>query len=142
MNLNLVFRFLLFHILCSTHVSDFLSRLMMARVVIGLSFYSEDCFNGGVILFNHRICVCECPVGVNCLWRSLASADLKKKIFIHEFVLCACVCTFTDIHTHIFRVVVFSFSFSDNLVYIYIYIYWEREGEKQFSFNKIHLILH
>ena len=29
-------------------------------------FYKEDCFDRVVILFNTRICVCECSGGVDC----------------------------------------------------------------------------
>ena len=29
-------------------------------------FYSEDCFDRVVILFNSRICISKCPVEVNC----------------------------------------------------------------------------
>ena len=52
MNLNLRFYF---RYLCPTRVSDFVllfRRLIMARFISVSSFYSVDCFDRGVILFD------------------------------------------------------------------------------------------
>ena len=69
MKLNLRFRiFFNFIYLCSLHVSDFMvlsRRLIMVRVFSASCLYRGDCFDRGVILFNSRICICECPAGVN-----------------------------------------------------------------------------
>ena len=79
MNLNLVFRLLLFHTLVlQTFFKLYVifSRLITASVVFVFSFYCEESLEKGVILFNSKICACEGPIGVNCSWKPLASADL------------------------------------------------------------------
>ena len=38
----------------------------MVCVVFISSLYREYCFDRDEILFNSRICVCECPVRINC----------------------------------------------------------------------------
>ena len=38
----------------------------MVDLSVPFDFYSGDCFDRVVDFFNIRICVCECPVGVNC----------------------------------------------------------------------------
>ena len=38
----------------------------MVRVVFISSFYSQDCFDRNVLLFNSGVFVSECSVGVNC----------------------------------------------------------------------------
>ena len=48
----------------------------MVKAVFFFSFYYEDCFDWVVFIFNPRICVCECPVGVNFLQKALAFADV------------------------------------------------------------------
>ena len=130
MNLNLVFRLLLYHIfVLSTCVSDimvFFRRLIMVRVVFVPSFNSKDCFERGMILFNSRICICECPVEVNYPQKPLASTDdfFSFYVCIYKYVLavslCVCVHTWVYIHVHLciytpvhtyFRVVSFSFPF-------------------------------
>ena len=50
-------------------------RLIMVEVLFISSSGSKYCFDRGVILFNSRICFCECPVGVNCPWKYLVSAN-------------------------------------------------------------------
>ena len=39
----------------------------MVDLSVPFGFYSGDSFDRVVVLFNSRICVCECPVPVNCL---------------------------------------------------------------------------
>ena len=111
MNLNLFFRFLLFQVLVlymcfRLHV--FLRRLIMAGEVFGHSLYIEDFFDRRVILFNSRICVCECSNGFNCLWRPLTSADicfciyesifLKKNKSIYKYVHGVCLFAYMNVH--------------------------------------------
>ena len=81
-------------------------------IIIWAVFYSGDYFDRVVILFNSRIFVCEYPVGINCPWKPLASADVFSCIYLQECTLCVCVCMSVCIHvyTYIFWVVVFSFS--------------------------------
>ena len=33
---------------------------------VQFNFYSDECFDRVVVLFNSRMCVCECPVRINC----------------------------------------------------------------------------
>ena len=56
--------------LCSTCFSDFTSSLG----VFVCCLYTEDYFDRDVILFNFRICVCECPIGSNWPWKPAVSA--------------------------------------------------------------------
>ena len=39
-------------------------RDLMADLSVPFGFYSDDCFNRVVVLFNFWICVCECPVDI------------------------------------------------------------------------------
>ena len=57
MNLNLVFRYIFHTLVLYTcfRLDAFFRRLMMVRVVFNPSFYSEDCFDWDVILFNIKI---------------------------------------------------------------------------------------
>ena len=41
-------------------------RKLMTNLSIPFGFYSGNCFDRFVVLFNSQTCVCECPVGVNC----------------------------------------------------------------------------
>ena len=112
------------------------------------SFYCEDCSDRGVILFNFRICVCECPVGVKFPLKPLDSADVLF-IFacIYKDVLCVCVCVcvcariclhveafmYTHPYRHILKEhnymdkkhkIPYSNSFADLFILIiYIYVY-------------------
>ena len=64
MILNLVFKFLLFHILMLNtwfKLYNFFRRSIIVRVVLDCCFYTEDYFDGDVILFNSSL------TGVNCL---------------------------------------------------------------------------
>ena len=65
--------------LCSSRISDSVTlfrRLIIVKVAFISGYYCEDFFDRDVIIFNFRIRVCECPVGVNYLWSLLASADI------------------------------------------------------------------
>ena len=80
-------------------------RMLIVDLSIPFTFYSGDCFDRVVILFNFRICVCECPVQVNWLWQTLVSADIllhpslsNKSVFcvfacLHGY-LYACMCIY------------------------------------------------
>ena len=55
--------------LCYTCVFDCMvvfRGLIGVWVVFIILFYREDFFDWIVILFNSRICVCECSVEINC----------------------------------------------------------------------------
>ena len=58
--------FYYFIYLCFTHVSDFMMffrRFIKVRQFLICSY----CFDRDVILFNSKICVCECLIGTNYL---------------------------------------------------------------------------
>ena len=48
----------------------------MFDLVTPFGFYSYNCLDSVVVLFNSLIPLCESLVGVNCFCQTLASADL------------------------------------------------------------------
>ena len=57
------------------HIILFTSLIMVEIVFISSDYIMKTFLIGGVILFNSRICVCECPVGVNCPRGALVSVE-------------------------------------------------------------------
>ena len=86
MILNLVFMFLLFpayglHTCFGLYI--FIRRYIMAIVVLSCCLLSEDGFDRDIILFNSRVCVCECLIGYNSPWSPLLSANVFVYIYIY-----------------------------------------------------------
>ena len=65
-------------------------RRLMANLSIPFVFYRDNCLDWVVVLFSSWICVCECPVGVNCLRKTLFSADFFFNVY--KSVFCEFVC--------------------------------------------------
>ena len=99
----------------------------MIRIFFVSSFYSKDCFSRSVILFNSRICVCQCPTGVNCPRKSMGNSDLYIHIYIYIYIyiqICT-VCKHTFVYMqlqkhintsiYIFSELLFFLSFSFSL---------------------------
>ena len=57
-----IYLFLLLHVFLIFKV--FFRKLIM-DLGAPFGFYCGDCFDRVVVLFNSRICACECPVGVS-----------------------------------------------------------------------------
>ena len=99
----------------------FFRRSIIIRAVFS-GFTEKTALKGFWLFFYFRICVCECPVGVNCPWKNLATTDFF--IYLQEYTECGWVCahSFTCMYIHIcirapryiFRVVLF----------IYLFIYY------------------
>ena len=78
-----------------------------------------------MIIFNSRICVCECPTGVYCLWRSLISANV---FCIYKSMIFLCTCKHVLSVYVCVRVCVCKFAFMYIYIYIYIYQYSYFQG--------------
>ena len=111
-----VFVFCGFFFFASIRVSGL--RVVIGKVMIDLNapfiFYSGECFDRFVVLYNSRICVCEYPVGVSCPRQPLTSAEV--------LYMCVCVCVCVCVSSQeCFCVFVYRH------IYIYIYIVIHRQ---------------
>ena len=119
--MNLAFRLLLFNILVLKMCSRFyvfFRKLILAWIVFGFSFYSKDCFDRDVILFNSGI-LSQLMSYTNYLSVNISGPSrffmyVNGRIYIACVFVCVCVClcAFAYMHVH---------QYMHTLVHIYIF---------------------
>ena len=72
-------------------------------------YYSSDCFDRLVVLFNCRICVCEYPLRVYCPWQPLTSTDFLYAYKVYSVYLCVYISVCIHVCLYTLRIFVFSF---------------------------------
>ena len=88
-----------YYLFTALHVFQILSLLRE----IYSSFYRDDCFDRGVILFISRICVCKCPVRVNCPWKPLVSAVVFMYVYPSMYSVRVYAYIHININTSMYR---------------------------------------
>ena len=71
---------------------------LMTDLNTTFGFYSGDCLDRIVVLFNSTTYIGECPVGVKCLWQNLASAGDFVCLCFQKCILCTCVYAWLFVH--------------------------------------------
>ena len=66
-------------------------------------FFSFDCFDRVMVLISSRIYVCECPVRVNCPWKTFVSAEVVSHILFFFFtrVYTVCLWVYVGLRFHV-----------------------------------------
>ena len=118
---------------------------------VPFGFYSGDCFDKAVVIFISWICVCECPLWINCPWQTFVSADVVSLSLLFFFIrvysvfyVSAFVLVFIHVCIHsgcfcFYPLLLSSPKIINVSWYIYIYIYIHTHIEFKDDWNLMYL---